>query len=435
MKKQGIALPLAAVLAAGGLLTGCGGPSTPVDTGGPGSSSGGTSTADLVYGCNWLFESDAQTANIEYPDTNAVYWVAAIPDSIPSGDQIEVASTSATARYFSFAIYTEDGEAEGSASDAAIFGTDSTPANAVAAGQSYTVSVIYSATAASSGNTLVANPTKVSPRAPAHKYLLYRLYLPTSGAADFGNLPVLTYVAASGTRTPLASTPDQASCNTILNNINKLLSGGGSSSGASSSSSSGGLTPAPAVKPPKMAVYRSSLGLFLNKDSHYMDEKTNDTLGDMLIVRGKAPAFATGSQTPQVRYWSICSDEFHAPHKTVACLADQNAQIDADGYYNVIISVNTPPAGYQSAFDYLPWGADAFGEPIYRQLLANPSFSQSIASSSIVLGPALSMGAYYPGTTYCSNSVFSSNLGAGAAAVFAACQSSEGVGAVPDPGN
>jgi len=431
MKKQGIALPLAAILTAAGLLTACGGPSTPVA--GPGGG-GATSTANLVEGCNWLFEADSTTANVEYPDTNAIYWVAALPDSIPAGDQIEIASTSATARYFSFQIYDENGELESGVNDAGIFGNTTTPATAVAAGQSYTVSVIYSTTATSSGTTLVANPGNVSTRAPAHKYMLYRLYLPTSGAADFGNLPTLTYVAASGTRTPLSATPDQASCNTILNNINALMSDS-SSSGSSSSSSSSGVSPAPAVKPPKMTVFRSPVGLFLNKDAHYTDVKTNETLGDMLIVRGKAPAFATSGETPQVRYWSICSDEFHAPHKTVACLADKDAQIDVDGYYNVIISVNTPPSGYQSGFDYLPWGADAFGEPIYRQLLSDPSFSQSIANSSILLGPSLSMGAYYPGTTYCSNSVFSSNLSAGPAAVFTACQNSEGTGTVPDTGD
>ena len=433
MKKLCIASPLATVLGIAVLLTGCGGSSSSVDSssGSSGSSSGG-STADVVEGCNWLFKADSKTANFAYPETNAVYWVAALPDTVPSGDQIEIASTSATARYFSFQIYNENGKSESGLSDAEIFSAASSPANTVPSGQAYKVSVIYSATATSSGTTLVANPTDVSPRAPAHKFILYRLYLPTSGADSFGNLPTLTYVARDGTRTPLSQTPDQASCNTILANINNLVSG---DTGSGSSSSSGGLAPAPAVKPPNMSVYRSALGRFQNVDVSYMDEKTNDTLGDMLIIRGKAPAFATSGQTPQVRYWSVCSDEFHKPRRVVQCLADKDAHIGADGYYNVIISTNTPPSGYQSEFDYLPFGADAFGEPIYRQLLADPSFKQSIDNSSIVLGPKLTMGQYYPDSTYCSNSVFSSNLGAGAAAVFSACKSSQGTGTVPDPGS
>lgn len=438
MKKFCIASPLAAVLGMAVLLTGCDGSSTSVvgsgSSGGGSGSSSGTSTADLVEGCNWLFEADSKTANIFYPDTNAVYWVAALPDSIPSGDQIEVASTSATARYFSFQIYTENGKVESGANDAAIFGNTSTPAEAIPAGQSYKLSIIYSVTATSSGTTLVANPANVSPRAPAHKFLMYRLYLPTSGADSFDNLPTLTYVARSGTRTPLSQTPDQASCTTILNNIHALLSGG-SSSGSSSSSSSGAVVPGvPAVKPPSMKVYRVSSGRFQNLDQHYMFEKTNDTLGDMLIIRGKAPAFATSGQSAQVRYWSVCSDEFHKPRKAVECLADKDAKIGADGFYNVIIANNTPPAGFDAEFNYLPFGADAFGEPIYRQLLADPSFKQSVDNTTVLLGAKATMGDYYPDSTYCTDSVFSTNLGAGAAAVFAACQKNQGTGSVPDPG-
>lgn len=437
MKKLRIASPLAAALGVAALLTGCGGPSIPVDDG---SSSGGTgssggSTADLVQGCNWLFEADSRTANFAYPETNAVYWVAALPDTVAIGDKIEIAGTSATARYFSFQIYNENGKAESGVSDAGIFGADATPANMIAPGQPYTVTVIYSATATASGTTLVADPTDVSTRPPAHKFLLYRLYLPTSGSDNFGNLPKLTYVAANGTRTPLSSTQDQASCNTILASI-KATVGGDGGDGASSSSSSGGLiAPLPAVKPPTMTIYRSTIGRFQNLDVHYMREKTNDTLGDLLIIRGKAPTFATGSSSPQVRYWSVCSDEFHAPRKVVDCLADTDAHIGTDGYYNVIIAPNTPPDGYQAEFDYLPFGADAFGEPIYRQLLADPSFKQSIANNNLALIPSLSMGVYFPASTYCSSSVFSANLSAGAAAVFKACRSSEGTGTVPDTGN
>ena len=211
MMKKWIGPSLAAALIAAVLLPGCGGPSIPV--------AAPTSTANLVFGCNWSFESTAQNANFAYPDTNAVYWVAAVPDSIPSGDKIEISGTSATARYFSYEIYTEDGVSEADLSDAQIFGQGTTPADAVTSGQSYTVSIVYSTLETSSGTTLVANPSVVSPRAPAHKYLFYRLYLPTSGADQFSNLPTLTYVAANGTRTPLSATPDQPSCNFILQNI------------------------------------------------------------------------------------------------------------------------------------------------------------------------------------------------------------------------
>lgn len=434
MKAKNLIAPLAAALAMSAVLSGCGGTSPPVG-GYSSGGGGGTSTADLVYGCNWLFKSDYHNVNFAFPETNAVYWVAAIPESWPSGDTIQISSTSATARYFSFQVYGENGAGESSDNDADIFGQSSAPADLVTPGQSYTVSIVSSATATASGTTLVSDPTRTSTRHPTHHWLLYRLYLPTNGADSQADLPVLTYVKRDGTRIPLAQTPDQASCNTILNNIDAELSGlASSSSGGSSSSGSGGTTLKPAVKPPSMHAFVSSIGTFQNLDVDYMYEESNSTLGDMLILRGKAPTPAVGGGTPQVRYWSICSDGYHKPYPVVQCLDDQQALIDSGGYYNVIIAVNTPPSGYNGSFNYLPWGNDEFGEPIYRQLLADAGFSQSIKANKLSPAPSLTMGAYYPQSTYCSNSVFSANLAAGTAAVFSACQSSEGTGSVVDPG-
>jgi hypothetical protein len=429
---------LAAILAACAALAACSGSAAPASSdpnggssssgGSSGSSSGATSTAKLVYGCNWLFESTYQDANVYYPETNAVYWLAALPDTVPSGDTISIKAVTPTARYFSFEIYTDTGMAETGVNDADIFG-QSNPALPVASGQGYEATVIYNAIETSNGTTLVANPLTVDTKQPGRKYLLYRLYLPTNGADQLANLPVLTYVAKDGTRTPLAQTPDQASCNQIYADIQQELAAGGTGLGSSATLPSG-----PANKPPQMVVYRSSTGHYQNLDVQYMYEQANTTLGDMLLVRGKAPAFATGPGTPQVRYWSVCSDESDTPYRTVQCLADQDVQLDSSGYYNIVIDTNTPPSGYSASFDYLPWGSDAFGRPIYRQVLAAPGYTQAINSSSL-LPASTTMGAYYPQTTYCSNSVFSSNLAAGAAAVFNACQASQGTGTVPDTGS
>ncbi|MDB5976335.1 MAG: Uncharacterized protein JWR07_3095 [Nevskia sp.] len=421
-----------------GLVTGiggCGGGSsatTGSSSGSDGSVGGGGSSAAVAQGCNWLYESDAQTANIEYPETHAVYWVAALPDSVPSGDHIEIAGLSASARYFSFEIYSESGTLESGLNDTDIFGETLPVSESVQAGKGYRVSVIYSLTTATSGTTLVANPAALSLRAPAHKFLLYRLYLPTSGAADAASLPALTYVARDGSSTALSTNPDQNSCATIRANIQQALTDGRDA--GSSDDGSVAATPVPAVKPARMKIFRSSLGKFQNLGARYMYLKSNNSLGDMMIVRGKAPAYSGSGQTAQVRYWSICSDEFPAPHRVVACLADQEALIGADGYYNVIIADKAPAAGYQSEFDYLPWGQTAFGAPIYRQLLAAPTFTRSISGSNSSLDPGTAQGDYFPQTTYCSSAVFAANLGAGSAAVFNACKNTQGIGLVPDLG-
>ncbi|MDR3414937.1 MAG: hypothetical protein P4L83_02020 [Nevskia sp.] len=429
MKRSfGFLAPLVTVLGAV-LAAGCGDSSAPATAqgGGAGSSggSGPTSTAALVYGCDWLIESTAENDNFAFPETNAVYWLAALPDHVGPKDTIEIAGTSASARYFSFAVYDENGKIESQLDDSDIVGQSATPAALVPSGQSYTVSVVYSATAKAAGTTLVANPLQNNLRQPRHKFLLYRLYLPTSGADGRGNLPALTYVSSTGIRTPLAQTPDQASCNTIYNNVAAFYASGGGTKGTGSLILIGS-----AVKPPQMTIYRSSSGVFENMDVRYMNVKTNTSLGELFLIRGQAPGFGGGASTPQVRYWSICSDELRST-EVVQCLADRDATLDADGYYNVIIAT-TAPSGYGTAFEYLPWGTQPFGRPIYRQLLADPGFKQSIDNSSSAVDPKTAMGTYYPQTTYCSRSVFSANLAAGTAAVFKACQSSEGVGSVPD---
>jgi hypothetical protein len=406
-----------------------GGSSSGGSSSGGASSGGTTSTAKVVYGCNWLFESTVQNANVYYPETNAVYWLAALPDSVPAGDTINISGVSPTARYFSFEIYDDSGKTVTGINDADIFGQKN-PAPAIASGQGYEATVEYNVVLASSGSTMVINPLMVDTSTPARKYLMYRLYLPTDGADQFADLPQLTYVAKDGTRTPLSQTPDQPSCNQIYDDIQSQLAAGGSGLGSSTSTVPSG----PANKPPQMVVYRAPGGQYRNLDVQYMYEQDNDTLGDLLLVRGKAPAYATGPGTPQVRYWSVCSDESDTPYRTVQCLADYQAQLDADGYYNIVIAPNAPPSGYAASYDYLPWGGSAFGRPIYRQVLAATDFSQSIADVS-VLPASVSMGDYYPQTTYCSNSVFSANLAAGTAAVFSACQASEGTGSVPDTGS
>ena len=430
---------IAAVLLASAALTACG---TSDDVGdgsgdGSGSSGGGGSDAALTVGCNWLFEADAENANFAFPEKNAVYWVAALPDTVADGDHIEIAGTSATARYFSFELYNENGKAESDVNDAGIFGDTAAPAELVPAGHAYTVSIVYSTTQQASGTTLVADPTDISTRAPAHKLLLYRLYLPTGSAAQRASLPLLTYVAANGTRTPFSHSPDTASCRTIVDNARNDIgkAGGSGSSSGSGSGSSGGLelTPAPAKKPPSMQVFKRKSGEFQNLDDHYMDVKTNTGLGTILLVRGRAPAFAGSGQAAQVRYWSVCSDESHST-RVVDCVADQDAKIDADGDYNVVIATATPPAGYAASFNYMAWGPDAFGRPIVRQLLADPSFKQSIDANQDALLPAVAMGAYFPDTAYCTADVFSANLAAGPAAVFDACKKAQGVGVVPDTG-
>lgn len=166
------------------------------------------------------------------------------------------------------------------------------------------------------------------------------------------------------------------------------------------------------------------------------------TNNEVFVVRFKAPTYPkTRSGEPvylkrQVRFWSFCTDD---PYTTNVnrCIPDDSAVINPQGYTTFVVSDpgSKPSDTALVAFyaKWIAWGAlylstdvvydrarQAWGidSPvhyynalIYRQTLADPSFTQSMYNIS-KLTPSqqkAAMGPYWPVSGYCTKATFEAN--------------------------
>ncbi len=168
----------------------------------------------------------------------------------------------------------------------------------------------------------------------------------------------------------------------------------------------------------------------------YLAPNSNENL---FVMKFKAATFPnTRAGVPvyankQVRFWSICTDD---PYTTNVnrCTPDDATVQDPDGFATVVISdpgsAPTTAALTQFYATWLPWGAldlptdvvydrqqnpwgitspvQYYNNVIYRQTLANSTFTQSFVNIS-TLPPAeqpAAAGPYWPTSGYCSTAAF-----------------------------
>lgn len=164
-----------------------------------------------------------------------------------------------------------------------------------------------------------------------------------------------------------------------------------------------------------------------------------NTSENIFVMKFKGPTFPnTRGGTPvyanrQVRFWSVCTDD---PYTTNVnrCTPDDQTVLDPDGFATIVISdpgsAPTPASLTQYYATWLPWGAldlptdvvydrqqkawgvntpvQYYNNVIYRQTLANSTFTQSFVNIS-TLPPAqqpAAAGPYWPTSGYCSTAAF-----------------------------
>ena len=130
-------------------------------------------------------------------------------------------------------------------------------------------------------------------------------------------------------------------------------------------------------------------GYFGNLDNAYLSLETYRSNGAVLAFRAKAPTFAetAGAATMpagrQVRYWSICSNEF-ATTRYIACVDDAKIHVDRAGDFTIVISdAAHKPANLAPTDTWLPQGSSPDEFVLYRQLIASPTFTQSVAEHGL----------------------------------------------------
>ncbi len=363
-----------------------------------------------LLGCAWQEHIGLGGSNTLDPDANASYWVGDFLTLPGSGMLIE--GTFPTARYMSYTVYRNGTPI----SSAHLYDSQIQPLTGVNPFQSgetgtgtYELRVVEgSAPTDPAPNTLYVGPTGLL---PSELEILLRVYDPANTAVPAGTatLPDITPTLLGLPLLPLLP------CTGI-----GLL---GVRQPAVSAS------PAATTAEPVWA--KSAIpGTYPNPDTGYLLTSLNPGADPLVVVRATVPTFPdtnAGQQSwqagQQVRYWSLCENA-PAAATVVGCVGDFQAVQNAGTATFVISTPANRPANATTAdgINWIPFGSGTTGTLIYRQVLASPSFSQSIAQAPAG-DLAGTMGSYLPQIAYCSQAEYAA---AGASGCLAAASSSAG---------
>lgn len=308
--------------------------------------------------------------NIVFPDTSANYWISSVPMSPTteltiSGDEID-------ARYWSIQTYSASnffGSTIDSRRDDQI---DTEPDGS------------WSVTVTPRGDD-DAMQGLLDGQAAGYAVVMFRTYLSADASQPAGaaELPEITITDTWGTRAlpscpqpELGPTPDP------------------------SANLTAGAAPG---DPPVTNSFRRTVPAatpFPNGDSAYLASAGLRRDGRVVVIRGAAPTVPD-----EMRYWSWC--QFGLPStRTVACLADHEIPLDADGWYTIVISDprdRPDNATFADGVGWLPWGSEVLGAFALRNLVPDEDFTFGIANvPPNGIATTAHMGEYLPTAKWCS---------------------------------
>jgi hypothetical protein len=391
--------------------------------------------------------------NIAYPDADTFYWAAVF--TIPAGAKLSLDGNFPHARYMSLQSYDAGGKPIESISDYLIKPAPGSinpyvpGADRSATNRAYSLSVVDTAPPANLpvGMNLVGQ-TRDELAAPHYgagqEVILYRIYRNDLGLDETGGagLPVPVVTLANGqvlkgpkacaslkTRQPLQLNP--AAMAVPMEQYNQLLAAAAK------------ISPTfPATNPPtwymqldRQALYniyldkpnaadapRSEGGFYGNLDNQYIRTVLNRKLGDVFVVRAKAPTTPktyhgdAAMGTGELRYWSMCSNQGFANTRVNACAFDENIPAGPDGFYTIVVSraADRPRnAILACGITWLPMAdnGDGAGDKDVtilqlREMLGTGDFPHSIQAINNPADMAKDMGAYYPKGQYMTTSAF-----------------------------
>lgn len=461
---QRLAGPL--VVAVTLVLSACG-TSSSSDNSSAGQAGGDDGSAVPITGnapaCGWVLQSDADVINVAYPDESATYWVAVIPN-IP-GAKLRIDGQYPDARYFSFNVYDPALRPIDGIADQNIAPTDGAlnpyTQPGIASGGHYQVQVEFKTKPETpAANTLYSGATSVSALTIPNPLtlVLYRIYIPADGLPPNAGVPLPTLTLETAQGTSVISS--QAGCtepqlSTLIDQLSAIdLNGTLIRINYPDQLDALPLRFPTASYPPTSAVFYglpdvllrilnnlspielpaalqgtellSGGGFLSNSDAAYTSSAFSRSDGNIFVLRARAPTWrgANGVNfgAENMRYWSICQNEF-ATQRYVACSADYQTAIDADGFFTVMVSDEADrPANAIADNDitWLPWDPYPDGLLLYRHMLPNPAFAQAIQNVPFGTDPVSVMGDYFPSVAYCTKATAEA-AGHRAKDVFAAC--------------
>lgn len=394
---------------------------------------GGSSTAM----CAWAAKAGRDIQNIAYPDTSATYW--ALSYSLAPGEHLVLHGQFPEARYASFITYAATGGALGVLTDRDIDPDpgSTNPFRGQGAGEpgkrSYTIEVrgdagddpnaltsvsVPGSPSPSNTTTTAGNATTAPPRelpmppivlgsggaAGERGTLLYRVYVPSEAGDPLGGepLPEVSIARDGGgdpTPVPTCATPKASP------NGKAIVEQFG---------------PATDTEPPATPIFirpgRNANNLFPNPDNVYVATIVRDRPGQVIVVRAKAPTFpdTAGGQAvtgdEQVRFWSLCTNEYRKPYPVTECARDDQVPLDDQGMFTFVISTPQDRPANATEADGVVWldiGDTTYDSVLlFRHMLASPTFAESATKLAPGALATATMGPYAPVGAYCSRATF-----------------------------
>jgi len=381
--------------------------------------------------CAWVAEVDPALLNVLYPDEAAHYWLLALP--LLPGQSLVLHGEYPHSRYFSLTSYDPLLRAADGIHDTEIAPDpgSSNPfragADRTAGSRSYTVRVVRGDRPADPApNTLYTGDADGSHSNPVTATVIYRDYRQDAGLDDDGGvgLPGVTVHTALGELAiPTCPYPDVPP-----NGINRTLAH------ASLASALPPLLGSPRPAWRKFYNLQTSVGYALttaltgeaignllapittampkggfaeNPDNTYIATELSTSRGQVAVITARMPTFPhtydgqTTMGTGQMRYWSMCSEEF-ATTRYYGCVTDDEVPLGPDRSFTVMVSTATARpsnARTECGIAWLPAGPAPDTVMIERNMLPADSFTRSIQAARYG-HEREDLGGYYPDTTY-----------------------------------
>jgi len=374
-----------------------------------------------------LTKFDPATVNVAYPDESAVYYGANFV--LAPGMRVRISGRFPHARYMSFNAYDPALRPVDAVNDVHIQpdAGSTNPflphADRTTEQRAYTVFIEAGERPANPApNTLYPGIGQDGTPNPAGMFL-FRIYVPDKGRDATGGVGLPTVTIESTSSAPPSSPspctnvekPSVEGVNEAL--ANQELPEGPSTSGTNpptwrkfvnlASSVAINVFGEPNPGGVDLDTLGGSGGFLSNRDNAYVSAPINRRYGQVLVTRMRAPTFpdtragARRMPTGQLRYWSLCQND-PPTQRFVSCLNDDRSVQSRDGYVTFVVSMHSQRPHNATAacgVNWLVWGPDQRGVLIYRHMLPDAGFTQSIQAAEVD-HEAETMEDFFPRSTY-----------------------------------
>lgn len=396
--------------------------------------------------CFWVgpYTIDNDETNFAFPDTGAAYWHAGY--TLPEGASLKLTGEFPHARYMSFNSYDTEASPSHSVSDNEIVANEGS-INPFVQGASrnsefrdYELSLLQGTAL----DTVPENTLYDAAETGESAMLLYRVYVPDEGKDSAGgvDLPQVELTLASGevmngddACEVLDSDSEYVEIPVIPTQTYTYFRQGNPAQNNLIEEGDTQVVQWNAAYNTEYSLYcqflnsceenpEREVSYYANLDNQYVSAFIDNSIKPIVVIRGKIPEVPVtldGADTfdeseAELRYWSICQNEFYS-QKVTDCLYDEQITIQPDGEYLIVTSTldNKPSnATSECGNEFLEWSKDGDGFAladgmennendgllIVRNMLPTNNFEQSAQFTQTPGDEEEVMGEYLPTAQY-----------------------------------